>query len=249
MTFDVDDDNEDVSDRWPLVPGSTIGHVVKVRLRDGVVTPLTDPVNEPSYAHGSARNLLRPGWFYVTYSRDPKFAGKRFWGEVVALRTDGSGQVQRFGHYHSRRRSTRPRARGALARWARVMFGSDWADHASWPGAPACRRRARSSSMRARARDSTRGAGAAARPPLSLLGSNPSRGGLRVAVRDPGAAATALELYDLAGRRLFVADAGTLGVGEHVLDLDPVGRLEAGSLLRDLTDGHERKSLRAVVTH
>jgi len=44
-----------------------------------------------------------------------------------------------------------------------------------------------------------------------------------------------------------VADAGTLGVGEHVLDLDPDGRLAAGIYFVTLTDGHERRTARAVV--
>ena len=249
MTFDVDDDNEDIVIGGRSCPGSTIGHVVKVRLRDGQVTALTNPVNEPSYSHGSARNLLRPGWFYVTYSRDPKFQGSRFWGEVVALRTDGSGQVQRFGHYHSTASFYEAEAQGVPSPdGRRVMFGSDWADHASWPGAPAPGARA----FVFDAREDARLDAPPERPRglrLSLLGSNPTRGGLQVRFTIPAPRPAALELYDLAGRRLYVADAGTLGVGEHVIDLDPVGRLEAGIYFVTLTDGHERKSLRAVVLH
>jgi len=79
------------------------------------------------------------------------------------------------------------------------------------------------------------------------LSPNPTPHGLHVRFRIPSPRPAALELYDLAGRRLYVADAGTLGVGEHVLDLDPDGRLKAGVYFVTLTDGHERKTARAVV--
>ena len=250
MTFDVDDNNEDVIIGGRSCPGSTIGHVVKVRLSDGLVTPLTNPANEPSYSHGSARNLLRPGWFYVTYSRDPKFQGNRFWGEVVALRTDGSGEVQRFGHYHSTASFYEAEAQGVPAPdGRRVIFGSDWADHASWPGTPPPGARDFVFDARENARLDAPGPVEPRGLRLSLLGSNPSRGGLRVRFAIPAPRPTALELYDLAGRRLYVADAGTMGVGEHVIDLDPIGRLDAGVYFVTLTDGHERKTLRAVVLH
>src|SRR5205085_11060184 len=61
MAVDPFDANEDVIMGGRSCPGSTIGHVVKVRLRDGQVTALTSPSNEASFFHGSARNLRRPG--------------------------------------------------------------------------------------------------------------------------------------------------------------------------------------------
>src|SRR5215831_9016964 len=132
MTTDPDDNNEEVIIGGRACPGSNLGHVVKVRLSDGQVTSLTNPVNEPAYSHGSARSLLRPGWFYVTYSRDPIYQNFRFYGEVVAVRTDGSGQVQRFGHYHSTASTFDAEAHAVPSPdGTRVMFGSDWADHAS----------------------------------------------------------------------------------------------------------------------
>src|SRR6185436_5402772 len=91
-------------------PGSTLGRVVKVRLRDGMVTSLTDPTNEASYSHGSARNTQRPGWFYVTYAKASGSPGRRFAGEIVAVKLDGSGDVQRFGHYRSTAGSYRAQA-------------------------------------------------------------------------------------------------------------------------------------------
>ena len=108
-------------------PGSTLGRVVKVRLRGGLVTPLTDPQNEAGYSHGSARNSERPGWFYVTYARDTP--GRRFNGEIVAVKLDGSGTVQRFGAYHGRAGSYRAQAHAAPSRdGRRVLFASDWTE-------------------------------------------------------------------------------------------------------------------------
>jgi hypothetical protein len=248
VTFDVDDNNEDILIGGRACPGSTLGRVVKVRLSDGQVTALTNPVNEPSYSHGSARSLFRPGWFYVTYSRDPQFAGYRFHGEIVAVRTDGSGQVQRFGHYHSTASFYKAEAQAVPSPdGRRVMFGSDWADHASWPGPPPAGARA----FVLDARESARLAAPPVERPrgldLVLLSPNPSPGGLRVRFAIPQPRPTALELYDLAGRRLSVIDAGTFGVGEHVVELDPERRLEPGIYFVTLTDGRDRRSARAIV--
>ena len=252
MTFDPDDENQEVLIGGRACPGSKIGHVVKVRLVDGQVTSLTDPTNEPSYSHGSARNMLRPGWFYVTYSRDPIYAGYRFYGEVVAVRIDGSGSVQRFGHYHSTAATFDTEAHAVPSPdGTRVMFTSDWADHGYWPGTPPV---TPPPGARTFVFDAREGATLDTPPPepprglrLVSLSPNPTPGGLHVRFWIPAPRPTALELYDLAGRRLYVADAGTLGVGEHVLDLDPDGRLKAGVYFVTLTDGHERKTARAVV--
>mgnify|MGYP001221456431 CR=1 FL=1 len=130
MMLDPFDDNEDVIIGGRACPGSNLGHLVKVRLRDGAVTSLTDPANEAGYAHGSARNIARPGWFYVTYSRDPAYRGRRFWGEIVAVKIDGSGAVERFGHYHSTASTYRAEAQGVPSPdGRRILFASDWADH------------------------------------------------------------------------------------------------------------------------
>ena len=248
LALDPDDGNEDVLLGGRACPGSRIGHVVKVRLRDGQVTSLTDPVNEPAYSHGSTRNLTRPGWFYVTYSRDPVYEGFRFWGEIVAVRTDGSGMVQRFGHYHSTASTFDSEAQGVPSPdGRRVMFASDWGDHS--PDPPPGGVRSFVLDARQGVTLSVPGSG----PPHGLqivsLSPNPTFGGLHVRFSIPAPRPTALELYDLAGRRLYVADAGTLGVGEHVLDLDPDGRLAAGIYFVTLTDGRERQTARAVVLH
>src|SRR5213076_873085 len=97
MALDPFDGNQDVIGGGRACPGSSIGHVVKVRLRDGQVTPLTDPSNEASVQHVSTRNLDRPGWDYVGYY---KVDGERFSDEVVAVKLDGSRSVERLAHKH-----------------------------------------------------------------------------------------------------------------------------------------------------
>lgn len=98
MTLDPFDGNEDVIIGGRSCPGSALGRVVKVRLRDGKVTALSDPRGEASVSHVSTRNLARPGWAYVGYF---KKEGKQFSDEIVALKLDGSGKVERLGHKHS----------------------------------------------------------------------------------------------------------------------------------------------------
>ena len=80
------------------IDGKDVGGVVMVRLRDGRVTSLTDPANEAQPHHISTRNLRRPGWVYVGYFPEP---GARFNDEIVAIKMDGSNDVQRFAHKHT----------------------------------------------------------------------------------------------------------------------------------------------------
>lgn len=129
LMSDPFDNDEDVLVGGRACPGSNLGHVVKVRLRDGKVTSLTDPTNEAGYSHGSARATERPGWFYVTFDRSPSYAGRRYWGEIVALKIDGSGSVERLAHYHSTASQYRAQAHAVPSPdGRRVLFASDWAD-------------------------------------------------------------------------------------------------------------------------
>ena len=98
MGYDPFDNNEDVIVGGRSCPGSTIGRIVKVRLRDGKVTPLTNPSGEPSMQHVSMRAVYRPGWAYVGYYKSD---GKRNSDEVVAVKLDGSLTVQSIAHKHS----------------------------------------------------------------------------------------------------------------------------------------------------
>ncbi len=73
-------------------------HVIKRRLRDGVVTDLA---TYGEATHASLRNTKLPGWVFVTYtgSYDENAAHpawEPFYQEVVALRTDGSGEIRRI---------------------------------------------------------------------------------------------------------------------------------------------------------
>ena len=75
-------------------------HVIKRRLKDGVVTDLL-PYGQIS--HASVRNTQRPGWVFLTFTGTPEDVagtpenGKAsFYQEIVALRIDGSGEVRRL---------------------------------------------------------------------------------------------------------------------------------------------------------
>jgi len=82
-----------------------IGNVIMVRLKDGRATSLSDPGNGSSVAyeawayHTSMRATRMPGWAFISYGNDTP--GNRFYGEVVAVKLDGSGSVARLGHLHS----------------------------------------------------------------------------------------------------------------------------------------------------
>jgi hypothetical protein len=98
LALDPFDGDEDVLVGGRACPGSNMGRVIKVRLRDGAVTALSDPTNEASVSHVSTRNLERPGWAYVSYFKED---GRRFSDEIVAVKLDGSRTVERFVHAHS----------------------------------------------------------------------------------------------------------------------------------------------------
>jgi hypothetical protein len=132
------DNNEDiiVGQLRPVCPGSVngveLGSVVMVRLRDGRVSKVTSrylgPPNDPESTaqHISTRNLDRPGWAYLTYW---EVNGARFSDEVVAIKLDGSGALERLAHKHSvtegcyRCESHAVPSRDGL----RLLFASFWA--------------------------------------------------------------------------------------------------------------------------
>lgn len=73
-------------------------HVIKRRLHDGAVTDLA-PFGEVQ--HASTRSIKRPGWVYLSYAGTAAGVSKQkdwapFYQEVVALRIDGSGELQRI---------------------------------------------------------------------------------------------------------------------------------------------------------
>jgi len=104
MTLNPFDNNEDViigqaHDWCPLVVnGVRLGSVVMVRLRDNRITTLTMPDDEAYAHHISTRNYDRPGWAYVSYWHGTDL---RFGNEIIAVKMDGSGSVERLAHTHS----------------------------------------------------------------------------------------------------------------------------------------------------
>jgi hypothetical protein len=72
--------------------------VIKRRLSDGKVTSL---MRYGEAQHASLRSLARPGWVFLSYGGYPDEVSKHpewapYVQEVVALRTDGSGEVRRI---------------------------------------------------------------------------------------------------------------------------------------------------------
>lgn len=248
LAVDPFDSNEDVIVGGRACPGSNIGRVVKVRLRDGFVTPLTNPLNEGSYSHGSARNYLRPGWFYVTYRRDPISAGSRFWGETVAIKMDGSGATQRFAHYHSTQATYDSEAQAVPSPdGKRLLFASDWRDHCTTCGKV---NSVKDYVVDARAQPLAgigpdEGAPLGAR--LTLASGLGSGAGLVASFALAGGRTARLELFDVAGRRIIRRDLSALGSGDHTLELDSDRTLQSGVYFATLWDGRARVQARGIV--
>ena len=131
MTLNPFDGNEDVivgqehcGNAGRTVSGLLIGGVMMVRLRDGAITPLTDPTNEAYPHHVSTRSYDRPGWAYVGYYYS---AGQRFSNEIIAVKLDGSKSVERIAHSHTDDGCYRCEAHAVPSRdGLRVLFASDW---------------------------------------------------------------------------------------------------------------------------
>ena len=131
MTLNPFDNNEDVivgqehcGNAGSTVAGKLIGGVMMVRLRDGAITPLTDPTNEAYPHHVSTRSYDRPGWAYVGYYYA---AGARFSNEIIAVKLDGSKSVERIAHTHTDDGCYRCEAHAVPSRdGLRVLWASDW---------------------------------------------------------------------------------------------------------------------------
>jgi len=140
MALNPFDNNEDVivgqehcGNRGKRVAGTLIGGVVMVRLRDGKITSLTNPTNEAYPYHVSTRNYDRPGWVYVSYWPGP---GRRFNDEIVAVKLDGSGAVERYAHTRTETSGCyRCEAHAVPARdGKRVLWASNWMANAAGTG-------------------------------------------------------------------------------------------------------------------
>lgn len=94
-----------------------------------------------------------------------------------------------------------------------------------------------------------RGAGCEPLPSLGLRVSSPtvrSNGALHVTFTLPTMAAARLELLDLAGRRLRSREIGTLGPGEHSVDLADGESLPSGVYFVRIVQGDQSARARAV---
>ena len=121
--------------------------VVKRRLTDGAVTPLT-AYGEAQ--HASLRAIDRPGWVFITYAGDPsEIARHQRWApfarEVIALRIDGSGEFRRVIQTHGAtdgywsESQASPSPDGSQVIWSSnwgVKGGaiSDYVVRLTWPG-------------------------------------------------------------------------------------------------------------------
>jgi len=223
LATDPFDGNEDVLVGGRACPGSSIGRLVMVRLRDGQVTSLTDPRNEAPFSHVSARNTGRPGWAYASYFRAP---GKRFNGEIVAVKLDGSGEFEEWAHYHGLTPGCyRCEAHPVPSRdGKRVLFASNWATDCGDSCGAVADVKAYVVQFADTADDTV------PKPPID------HRFGLRGIYPNPTSvvpsvvyslregASAELVLVDLLGRVVLRRELGAQGPGEHevVLDRSPV---------------------------
>jgi hypothetical protein len=77
--------------------------------------------------------------------------------------------------------------------------------------------------------------------------SNPGASGGPVSFTLPDATPTTLELYDVAGRRVWSRDVGSLGAGEHAVPLADGASLPRGVYLARLVRGREVATIRMAI--
>ena len=116
--------------------------IKKFRLSDGKETSLLE-LSWQFDLHISCQNEARSGWCFISTfddeSRltDDSLSWLPFEDEIFALKLDGSGEVQRIAHHHSRRFSPTTPDRDHSVYWAephatvsrkggRILFGSNW---------------------------------------------------------------------------------------------------------------------------
>jgi len=245
LATDPFDGNEDILVGGRACPGSGLGRVVKVRLRDGQVTALSDPTGEAPFSHVSARNTGRPGWVYASYFVAP---GKRFNGEIVAIKLDGSGEAEDWVHYHGLTPGCyRCEAHPAPSRdGKRFLFASNWATDCGDSCGAVADVKAYVVQFADTAEDTV------PKPPID------HRFGLRGIYPNPTSvvpsvvyslregASAELVLVDVLGRVVLRRELGAQGPGEHEVVLDR-SRLPAGIYWLRLREAGHVASARIVV--
>jgi hypothetical protein len=85
------------------VPGLALGDQISVRMRDGFARKLLDI---PSWAHFTlSYSPGQPNYIFLGYedrSDSPESLWKPYWGEILAVATDGSGKTLRLVHHRTR---------------------------------------------------------------------------------------------------------------------------------------------------
>jgi len=117
-------------------------YLKKHRLSDGQETVLLE-LSQSFFLHISMRNIQRQEWCFIStfdnFGRltDDSLSWLPFEDEVFALKLDGSGNVQRLAHHHSRRFSPSTPDPDNSVYWAephatvnrngtKIIFGSNW---------------------------------------------------------------------------------------------------------------------------
>jgi hypothetical protein len=223
------------------------GGVVKVRLRDGAVTSLTDPANEAAPHHISTRNIDRLGWAYVSYYKE---SGKRFSDELVAVKLDGSKAVERYVHLHSAvsgcyrcEEHGVPSPDGSM-----IAFASNWAQDCG----TGCGSASVIKDYVVTVGGAVTDAGDAPRPAatglaLAHIWPNPSSLPLRVTFALPESGPARLELVDVAGRSVLAQALGAPGAGLHDATFGAGASLRPGTYWLRLSQGGGRTASRVVI--
>ncbi|MDP1725879.1 MAG: T9SS type A sorting domain-containing protein [Bacteroidota bacterium] len=121
---------------------SNITYINKYLLMNGTKTKLLS-VSPDFDLHESCRAMLRPGWVYISTFDfigrliDDSLSWLPFEDEIFALKMDGSGDVQRYAHHHSKRYSVITPNSDSSVYFAEphatvnktgtyILFGSNW---------------------------------------------------------------------------------------------------------------------------
>ena len=121
---------------------SNLTYINKYLLTNGITTGLLS-VSPDFDLHESCRAMLRPGWVYIsTFDfvgrlTDDSLSWLPFEDEIFSVKMDGSGDVQRYAHHHSKRYSpATPNADSSVyfaephatvnKTGTRILFGSNW---------------------------------------------------------------------------------------------------------------------------